>query len=450
MLPATPASFDQAPARSWLRNRRVIAGSQIAVAAIFLYLLIYHYHHQTRGAGGHLGDFPTFYRAAQFAADHRDIYRSGATRAMSYVYPPLIAFVFRPLTLLTMARAAQVFLLLNTLMLLGAVLLSSRALLRRFGVDRLDSIWPAALLVSILSLNQMRAVLTMGETDGIMLFMFALALFWLDALPIGAGCALAIALNIKYLPIVVVPWLLIRRRWSVLLAMAVWTVAVALAPAAELGWRENLRCLRVSLGGLLLWVGVTPEKSQAIHIHDIADGLSVSITSGLARMLQPLRATNNLVLLCAAAIALAMLGIVYHMYRRRGFPMWKWPDRAEQLRIPFRGLMGVEWGVIVAAALIFSPDTNTRHLVMAMLVNAIAAAVLVSPSPRSSRLWALCGAVVIFLALLMPLGRELPALGAFYYRYSIPGWGLAIGSLLVMKAALNYIAAESHINAPST
>ena len=79
-------------------------------------------------------------------------------------------------------------------------------------------------------------------------------------------------------------------------------VGFALLPALQLGWREDLRCLRVSMGGLLRWVGVAPEASGSIKVHDIADGLSVSITSGLARVLHPHGMTNAQVMVVSPAL----------------------------------------------------------------------------------------------------------------------------------------------------
>ena len=416
--------------------RLISRACMVGVTVIFAYLLIYHYHHQIRISGWNLNDFPTFYLAAQCALQHRDIYTAGTSPQMMYVYPPLIAFLFTPLTLLSMRHAGQVALLLNTMMLFGSILLGTRAILRRLDVISPHIIWPVALLTSILSYNQMRIVLTMGETDPIMLLMFTLALCWLDSKPTLAGLALALALNIKYLSIVALPYLILRRRWKACIAMILGTVFFALLPAVLLGWHEDLRCLRVALGGLLRWVGVPPEVSHAIKVHDIADGLSISATSALGRLLGRYGFSNPAIMLAAAGVGLLVLGIVVWMYRVHRFAFWRWPDRSAQSGQPFRGLVALEWPGLVTAALVFSPDTNTRHLVIAVLVNTLAAVILLASRPGVRRTPALIGAVLIFLAFIMPFGRAWTAMGTFYYTCSIPGWGLLLGYLMILWTGL--------------
>ncbi|HWE97778.1 MAG TPA: glycosyltransferase family 87 protein [Tepidisphaeraceae bacterium] len=418
------------------------------LAAIFGYFLIYHLLHQTKGDRSRLGDFPTFYIAAQYAVAHKDIYTAGTSPAMMYVYPPLIAFVYSPLTLVSERHAAQVSLVLNTLMLFGSVKLGARAILRRLDAHTPDREWAVAFLASLFGLNEMRAVLTMGETDAIMLFMFVLALYWLDRLPALAGMALALALNIKYLPIVALPWLILRRRWAALAWTAIGTAFFALFPAVLLGWHEDLRCLRVALAGLLKWVGVAPEVSHGIKVHNIGDGLSVSITSVLARVLGPHGFSNAAVMALAAVVGLLALAVVAGMYRANRFPLLSWPAAWRQGDQPFKGLVALEWAGLVTVALTFSPDTNTRHLVIATLVNTLAAALLVTPRPGVRRGPAVAGVLLIFLSFIMPGARAWKAAHFFYFNYSVPGWGLLGGYLLILWAGLKSVAAISNASHP--
>jgi hypothetical protein len=421
-------------------NRLLTRLCLIAIAALFTYYVVFHYHHENKDNGGHLGDFRTFYQAAQSARWHRDIYTAGPNSSQMYVYPPLIAFLYTPLTLLPMLPAAHVALLLNTLVLLACMLLAIRSMLERIGAGTV-SVGVAALLVCLLSENEMRGVLTMLETDPLVLLSFVLALAWLDRRPVLAGAALAFAINIKYLPVIALPYLLLRRRWAAAAGLVGGTVLLAFLPALLLGWHENLRCLRVSLGGLLVWVGVPPQVSHAIKVHDIRDDLSVSVTSAIARLLEPLGFSNRVVMAIAALTGAATLLGVWRLYRANGFPLWRWPTAAKQVNQPFKGLAAVEWAGLVAAALAFSPDTNTRHLVLAMLVDALAVAVLLARRPGVSRLQAICGAALILLGFIMPMGDRAGPLHHFYFFYSIPGWSLLAGYLLIASNALQILSA---------
>jgi len=407
---------------------------------VFGYLLIYHIHHERRDVG-HRGDFPTFYQAAQFAREHRDIYTAGHRESdQMYVYPPLIAFLYIPFTSLSLPNAAMVMLFLTALILLGSVFLGARTML-----ERLDALHPltlcaAALLISILSENEMRGEMTMLETDSLMLLMFTLALHWLDRRPILAGMALAFAFNIKYLSIITLPYLILRRRWNAVAGMLGGSVFFGLLPAIQLGWNEDIRCLRVSMGGLLRWVGITPESSHSITVHNIGDGLSVSITSALARILGAHGFSNPQVLVAAAGIGGLAVAIVMVLYRINRLAIWSWPSADRQLTGPFRGLVAMEWAGLVTVALAFSPDTNTRHLVLTVLVNAAAAGLLLTPRPAVPRAPALYGALLIFIGYIMPGARALRHMGFNHFVYGVPCWGLLIGYLLILWTGLRFIA----------
>jgi hypothetical protein len=477
-----PTTLDYSAERRISSPRYTAMLSLAILAGVFGYLLIYHIHHERRDRG-HLGDFPTFYQAAQFAREHRDIYTAGhAESDQMYVYPPLIAFVYIPLTYLSLPNAAMVILFVTALELLASLLLGSRAMVARLSEDKdvialpslaatrrgallhrgaeehspsgrgettsrrnlliPSSVLAVAALASLLSENELRAVMTMLETDSLMLLLFTLALFWLDRRPTLSGLALAFAFNIKYLSIVALPYLILRRRWKAASATVVGCAFFALLPALQLGWHEDLRCLRVSMGGLLRWVGVAPETSHSITVHNIADGLSVSITSALARVLGARGFTNPQIMAAAAGVGIAALLIVAMLYAACGFALWKFPPANKQRSQPFKGLIAMEWAGLVTVALAFSPNTNARHLVLAALVNVTGAALLLLPKPSVSRLPAVIGLALIVLGFTMPGAKFLRQHAGFnHYVYGVPCWCLLIGYLLILWVGLRYLVA---------
>ena len=74
----------------------------------------------------------------------------------------------------------------------------------------------------------------------------------------------------------------------------------------------------------------------------------------------------------------------------------------------------------------------------------LGAVLLLKPQPASQRKPALAGLALIFFAFIMPLGREIPPIGAFYYRYSSPGWGLLIGYLMILWSGLLNVASARY------
>lgn len=418
---------------------RIIGVSLAVISVIFGYLLIYHLHHERQGKG-HLGDFPTFYQAAEFARDHKDIYTAGSSPDQMYVYPPLIAVLYEPLTHLSLRNAATAMLFPTAAMLLGSLILGAGEILDRFNA-RSSAAWCGVVAIAtVLGENEMRGVMTMLETDSLMLLIFALAFWWLDRRPILAGLALGFGFNVKYLTIVALPYLLLRRRWRAAGGMLAGCVGFALLPAIQLGWHEDLRCLRVSMGGLLRWVGIAPEKTGSIKVHDIGDGLSVSITSGLSRMLHPLGFTNAQVMVAAAGVGVLTLAIVAMLYRINRLPLWLWPDCAGQAAQPFRSLVALEWVGVVTAAIVFSPDTNARHLVLAAFVNLLGASLILLPARGISRLVPAIAMGLILLSFIAPFAKQLRHAGFNHYFYSVPCWCLLVGYLMVLWTGLQSIA----------
>ena len=445
--------------------RRLSPWCVAIIGVIFAYLLIYHIHHERRDKG-HLGDFPTFYQAAQFARDHRDIYTAGRAESdQMYVYPPLIAVTYIPLTYLSLANAAMVMLFLTEFMLLGSIMMSASTMLFRLGcpstpLRTASSSFPppeyqgreksepsshfvltlvASALIAILSEDLLRGVSTMLETDAIMLLLFVLALVWLDRFPILCGLALGFAFNIKYLSIVFLPYLLLRRRWKAAAGLVLGSILFALLPAVQLGWHEDLRCLRVSMGGLLRWVGVAPAQSGSIAVHDISDALSSSITSFLGRILARHGFSSRAAMAAAGCLGIVCLLLIAVLYIRKGLPLFIWPARDRQREQPYLGLVALEWAGLIALTLAFSPNTNARHLVLTIIVYAAAAALLLIPAKGVSKVSLIAAMIFIPLAFILPGSKTMRHLGLSYLN-GIPCWALLIGYFVILQTGLSMIA----------
>ena len=134
--------------------------------------------------------------------------------------------------------------------------------------------------------------------------------------------ALGLAFNIKYLPIVFLPYLLLRRRWTAAGTFAASVVGFALLPAVLTGWDTNLHYQAVAYSGLFRLMGVPVGAARAANIDGITAEFSVSIPSGIARLAG---AGGSAVVALAAAgvLALASAAVAAWMYsaERRGVPV---------------------------------------------------------------------------------------------------------------------------------
>lgn len=434
------------PLASYATAARPPVGHAIGVCSITGLCLLFGYYigyDNIRLSHKHFGDFPTFYHAARAALDGRDMYKAYEAE-LCYVYPPLYAVCCTPLAGLSKLAAARIMLPINILCALAALLLGTRAQMRRFGVPiSVTSVAAIALLAGLLSENELRNQLQALETDVLMLLAFTLGLLWLDRRPAFSGAALAFALNIKYLPIIVLPYLLFRRRWRAAAALGVWTIIWGLLPALVLGWHRNAECLHTALGGLMGWVGKAPPPpagAQAAKVHGIADWLSISVTSAIARQLRYHGHPERFALVLAGLLGLMGMLLAWALYRWNRFPFWIWPKADAQRVWPFRGLVGLEWASLIVIALAFSPDTNPRHLVLALLVNVTASVLLLAPRPGVPR-WPLAiGTGLMFLGFIMPLkGWVSPKFAHEYFRYGVASWGLLAMYVTLLWTALRYI-----------
>mgnify|MGYP002144873120 FL=1 len=368
------------------------------------------------------GDFEHFYDAARAMRDGMDIYSSGAH---GYIYPPLVAFLYMPLTHLGVQSAARLMLAVNMLLALWCTWAATAEAARR--------LWPAPsrrafalalALAMLLAAPRLRTELQMWQTNILMMCGLMLALKTLDSRPWLAGLALGFAINIKYLPLIFLPYLLLRRRW----AAAAWTVlgitAFAMLPAAQTGLAANARHWLTATAGLAQLFGLAVPAAQAAHIDPISAGYSLSVTSALARTLGA-DAGMRMAWLGSAAAAMVVALAIVAMYGRMGLARFDWPAASEQRAQPFLGLIQLDWAALIVIALAFSPQTNPRHTSLLLLAFAPLAAAICAPQASAGRRAAALGAAVLFGAFVNPL--LLPGLESFaswWNRVGGPAWGM--------------------------
>ncbi len=389
---------------------------------------------------GHAGDFRHFYWAARALLDGTDPYTSGTG---GYLYPPLIALLYTPVARLSYPAAQRVMLVVDLALTVAGLLLAGRAILDRFDAPRRASLLVGvALLAWVFDVDKVHNEIQMFQTNALQLALFALALFWLDRRPRWAGVPLGAILNIKYLSLALVPWLLVRRRWATAASTLASGVGFALLPALACGWRKNLQYLAVAYGGLATMVGHgagTAGPREQANVEDITNLLSCSLTSAMARMAKFHGLPLAVGLAAAAVIAAVVVGLVLRIYARRGVPAFAWPPASRQLAQPFRAVVGVEFVAVLMGTLMFSPQTNSRHLILATLLTTAAAALLLAARPEVPRGPVAAAVAVMFLAFVLPPGNRYTNAHHWadqWFGIGGPCWGLLVLVLAVVDAGL--------------
>lgn len=383
------------------------------------------------------GDFEHFYLAARALREGSDLYGSGAR---GYIYPPLLAFLFIPLTFLTVKGAAMAMLAVNLSAGFACAWFGAAEVLRRMQNDKVpgDVLWVSS-MSSLFMATRLRGEFQMWQTDVLMMLLMLLALRWLDARPRLAGLSLGLAVGIKYFPLLFLPYLLLRRRNTAASWMLVGVLVSAALPALASGWYVNLQHLKVALSGLLRLLGAAPLGPRFANIAPIDADYSISITSAIARTLGSAAAPGHALAL-SAAVAVLVLGFVGRSYLKAGLPLLRWPDVAAQMRQPLCGLIAIEWMAMVAFSLAFSPQTNPRHTSLLFMVATPLTVMLLLPKPGVSRWPASMGLSIMLFGLIFPPGiAGLEGISKWWIAVGGTGWCIAAMLPLLFFAAISYL-----------
>ena len=190
---------------------------------------------QTRKPTAQLGDFGAYYRAGQAVVAGRSPYTLDAKYGAlgAYMYCPAFAhLVCRPLAHLPYVWAMRVFLTINWLATVGAVTISLRLAGR-------PGLFAGLIGVAAVGLY-LWADLHNGQV-GTLLLLACLA--WLaltlSGRPVLGGIALALAVGLKIYPLLLAPYLLLRRKWwPGLIGLAVGLLMQFAAPSPFIGARN--------------------------------------------------------------------------------------------------------------------------------------------------------------------------------------------------------------------
>jgi len=385
------------------------------------------------------GDFEHFYHGARALRDGTDLYASGVR---GYIYPPLLAFLFMPLAGLTVQTAAWVMLVVNLGFGVMCAWVMAGETLRRFDVEATTArVALVAALATLFAATKLRSEFQMWQTNILLMAALVLALRFLDSRPRLAGLLLGLAFDIKYLPIVFLPYLLVRRRYVAAGWFCIGIVAFALMPALVTGWSTNLHYWAQALSGIAHLFGVMTPGIPPANIDPIGVGHSISVTSGVSRLLSDApRAMGPAVVACiVAATAL----VLWRVYRRSGMPLLAWPNAAEQGAQPWRLLIVVEWSALIALDLAFSPQTNPRHASLLLMPFVPMAAMLCFPKPDVPRGSAWAGTAILLFGLLYP--PNLPSMLqelAWWRHVGGAGWCMVLAMPFFVHAGVARVRAH--------
>jgi hypothetical protein len=189
-----------------------------------------------------LVDFPVYYSAGRSLLDGRtDLYAPDFAlgRVMDYRYPPFFLLALTPLWLLPYDLSAYLWYLMSIAQIAACVVLMRSLIVEpaREGV-----VW---LITGLAVAQYFVMLLHYGNAHLLALFLLfvslALALKRRDLAP---AFLMALAITIKLVPALLLPYFALQRRWRFLALVGTLLIAINMAPVFYFGFRENAELLK--------------------------------------------------------------------------------------------------------------------------------------------------------------------------------------------------------------
>ncbi len=317
-----------------------------------------------------------------------------------FQYPPPAAMFFQPLALLPFLSAKYAWVIFSLICVVLSVILTSR-------IFPLRATWEWLLTgIMIGFFFPLLTLIERGQIDAITLFLLTLAVYWTvqnkQRESWLAGVAIALAILLKVYCVSLLPFLLIRRRWSILAGTAcglIGMLAVSfIHPGGQMMWQEYIQDVlpRISYHNEgLIQERVDPElirKAEGNAGQDITlkdghefrlSGLNFSSNASFVRVLldeffmEDARINRPMLsLLVFLGLSLPLIPWLLHSGkgsltdRRLEFLFWQMAMVIILLAAPLTWTMNVVWllpfGVIVISSM--SPPGNSRLVVPLILI----------------------------------------------------------------------------------
>jgi Glycosyltransferase family 87 len=359
-------------------------------------------------------DFDYFYRAAQAMWSGQDIY---AASDAHYIYPPFLAFLFQPFVAFSERTAALIWTVISALIIFAAALIASKEIAARWiraDTDIDPSLaWGIAAIGCFFAADKIEATFLLGQTDCLMLLGFACALCWMDCRPLLAGTAIGATASIKYLTLIFVPYLLIKKNFRAAISSLLAFIFFMALPVMEVGVSRGAEYARTEWRGLGRMLGQIAADKQ-VKILKVTMDRSVSITSAVFRLTRSHDLPDSSAALLLVLIFIAVMAGIVFICRHHGVSIFRQEKSSRQRA---RAVTSLEWTVLIFLAMAFSPQTTARHMVLLLLVFVIAIGLFLAQKAKGSR------ALLVVAVALMIIGLSLPPFPIHTWRvFSGASW----------------------------
>ena len=236
----------------------------------------------------HRGDFYVFMEAAKLMRTGGDIYTTTFADGFHYFYSPLFARILVPFSYLPFYVPKLCWLLLNIFFVYRIYKIVPHYLdISRFSSKQktVFQVFSTALVIRFILINfhnlQMTIFLVYTLLEGVCLID--------KGKEVKGSLLLALAINIKIMPIIILPWLFYRGLFKPGFYVTLFVILSFFIPALAIGWKYNME-LHTSW-----WHLINP--SNKIHVIDVDEPEFHSLTTLLATLfIEDARCGNDLLM----------------------------------------------------------------------------------------------------------------------------------------------------------
>ncbi len=217
-------------------------------------------------------DFRVYYAAGQsLLAGRTDLYAPDFAlgSVMDYRYPPFFLLVFFPLWVLPYKIAAYLWTVLNIVEVIGSVWIVQQTI-QPLKKDK--KVW---IIIFFTNFPCFVMALHYGNVQLLTTFLLFLSFYFLSREKLTlTALTLALTISIKLVPIIILPYFVIRKQWYVLLLFAVFMFFINLSPSLYFNFAKNNLLLKT-------WVEHVLINQE---FHEINGPINLSLKGQLHRL----------------------------------------------------------------------------------------------------------------------------------------------------------------------
>jgi hypothetical protein len=321
-------------------------------------------------------------------------------------YGPVEHLITLPLFAFPDLRSGYIaWLLVNYVFLIAILILAARG----FESGRQSWIWWSVSAIAILNYGPMYEAITQRTIEIFELVLLFTAFAMMQRVrAAGSGFTIGIAAMTKFLPLIFLPYFLVKKKYRALVASMLAIVPIAIATELVFGWRYSGTVVQLRHGSF------------------IDTSLNQSLSGMIIRLLKWTRSSLSPALLSSCAIVVALAGVCWLFLRVRNC------TAAEDL----------EWSTLIVAMVLLPPH-NQQYYFMLLLFPYLALLARElqpgAPAHHARRWWLAISFVLTGTVMPLSLLSRVTGFKIFsaYLAFGIPFVGAAILATICVRALLD-------------